>query len=89
MPDPEPCELHDTLLFGRPEGAQDLVRLARSPIGDECRSCSVCRLAREYVTARLDEEAGRPVPTDQHSEAAWERLRSAVERVRATSLHGA
>ena len=84
MSGPEPCELHDEALRSGPGVTDDLVRLARSPIGDECRNCPVCRSAREFVELRLDEMVGRVFPHERGGEAAWERLQQAVRDVRVT-----
>jgi hypothetical protein len=86
MPDPDSCDLHDAAVFGGAEEREVLLRLARSPIADECRSCPVCRLAREYVQRRLDERAGLVFPPDQSGEAAWRRLQAAVDSVK-VSVH--
>ena len=80
------CELHEVaIVVGRPD-SEELVQLARSPIGDECRMCPICRLAREYVDRRLAEGAGLVFPAEESGEAVWRRLRSAVEGVK-TSVH--
>jgi hypothetical protein len=84
VPDSEPCDLHDAAIYVGPDEGESLLRLARSPIADECRNCPVCRLAREYVERRLDEQAGLDFPPDQNGEAAWRKLRAAVEGVKTT-----
>ncbi|MGA8543400.1 MAG: hypothetical protein WB947_07700 [Thermoplasmata archaeon] len=78
----DPCDLHDAAILAGPDEAETLLRLARSPIADECQRCSVCRLAREYVARRLEEKAGRVFPPSQNGEATWQRLQAAVEGVR-------
>ncbi|MFI5413681.1 MAG: hypothetical protein ACHQ0I_03750 [Candidatus Lutacidiplasmatales archaeon] len=84
MPETDPCQLHEVALFTGPEEPEILLGLARSPIGDECRTCTVCRLAREYVERRLDETAGRDFPPEQSAEAAWRRLQAAYENTKTT-----
>ncbi len=86
MVDSDRCELHEVTIFIGADESEALQRLARSPIGDECRTCPVCRLAREYVERRLAEQAGRVFPPGQGGEAAWRKLQGAVENTR-TSLH--
>ncbi|MGA8604098.1 MAG: hypothetical protein WB788_03405 [Thermoplasmata archaeon] len=88
MAESERCELHEVAVFGgRPE-AEELVRLARSPIGDECQICSVCRSAREFVERRLAEEAGHVLPPDQNGDAAWRKLQTAIANAK-LSVHRA
>jgi len=84
MLEPEPCDLHRSVTLAPPDEADELLRLARSPIGDECRNCAVCRLAREYVYRRLEERAGRVFPPDQTGEAVLLRLQAAVENAKVT-----
>jgi len=86
MVEPEGCELHQVAIFTAPEDAESLVRLARSPIGDDCQVCPVCRSAREFVERRLAEQAGRVFPPDQSGEAAWRKLQAAIETAKA-SVH--
>jgi len=78
MAESEQCELHEVAIFGGEQGAEELARLARSPIGDECQICSVCRSAREFVERRLAEQAGQVFPPDQNGEAAWRKLQAAI-----------
>ena len=80
------CELHEAVIVIGAGESEDFQRLARSPIGDECQRCTVCRLAREYVERRLAEQAGYRFPSEQDGDAAWRELRSAVDQVR-TSVH--
>jgi hypothetical protein len=82
MVDPDRCELHDVALFVGEDEAEDLVRLARSPIGDECQVCPVCRSAREYVERRLTELAGYAPPPGETADAAWRKLQTAIEEAK-------
>lgn len=84
MVDPAECELHEVLLFAGADESEALLRLARSPIGDECQRCAVCRSAREYVERRLAERAGRVFPPDQSGEAARRTLQAAIDRAKAS-----
>lgn len=86
MVDPDRCELHDVALFVEEDEAEALLRLARSPIGDECQVCPVCRSAREYVERRLTEQAGYVPPPGENAEAAWRKLQVAIEEAKA-SIH--
>lgn len=86
MADPAECELHDVALFTGREESEVLLRLARSPIGDECQRCPVCRSARVYVERRLAERAGLVFPPDQSGEAARRSLQAAIDRAKA-SIH--
>jgi len=86
MADPDRCELHEVAILIGTDESEDILRLGRSPIGDECRRCPVCRSAREYVQRRLDERSGLVFPPDQSGEAAWRNLRAAIERAKA-SIH--
>ncbi len=85
MGDGSPCELHDVGLYLGTTDAGTLLELAHSPIGDECRICPVCRLAREYVQVRLGEMTGRSYPTEADSAALRRQLEHAVDSVR--SVH--
>jgi hypothetical protein len=82
MTDLAECELHDLVLFGGAEESEVLLRLARSPIGDECQRCLVCRSAREFVERRLAERAGEVFPPDQSGEAAQRKLQAAIDRAK-------
>ena len=84
MVDPERHELHEVAIFSGEEQSETLERLARSPIGDECQTCPVCRYAREYVDRRLAELAGRVFPPGENGEAAWRKLQAAVENTKST-----
>ena len=86
MPDPEPCELHDTALFVGEDEADSLIRLVHSPIGDECQICPVCRSAREYAERRLAEQTGHVPPPGESAEASWKKLQNAVEAAK-TTIH--
>jgi hypothetical protein len=86
MVETDRCELHDVAIFNGTEESDALLRLARSPIGDECQICSVCRSAREYVERRLAEEGGQVFPPDLSAEAAWRKLQAAIESAKA-SVH--
>jgi len=87
MADSERCELHEVAIFDGAQDSEDLRRLARSPIGDECQICAVCRDAREYVERRLAEEAGLMLPPGQGAEAAWRKLQSSIAKTKATVRH--
>ena len=84
MTDSEPCELHEVAVFSGPEKSEELLRLARSPIGDECQICPVCRSAREYVGRLLAERSGKALPVGEDSKSAWRDLQESVERVKTT-----
>ncbi|MGP8078800.1 MAG: hypothetical protein ACLQD8_00515 [Thermoplasmata archaeon] len=86
MVDSGQCELHEaTILIGSGE-SEALLRLGRSPLGDECQRCHVCLSAREYVQRRLDELSGRVLPPEQSSQVAWRQLQAAVASAK-TSIH--
>ena len=82
MVDTDQCELHDAVILVGAEESEDFVRLARSPIGDECQRCTICRFAREYVERRLAEEAGGRLPPGESAGAAWEKLQGAIAAVK-------
>jgi hypothetical protein len=84
MVDADRCELHEAAILIGTDESEDILRLGRSPIGDECQRCAVCRSARAYVERRLDERSGRVFPPDQSGEAAWRNLQAAIERAKAT-----
>jgi hypothetical protein len=86
MVDPDRCDLHEVAIDNGLEESEDLLRLARSPIGDECQLCAVCRDARVYVERRLAEEAGQVLTPDQNADAAWRKLQSAIASAKA-SVH--
>jgi hypothetical protein len=86
MVDPDRCELHEVAIFAQEDEAEALVRLARSPIGDECQVCPVCRSAREYVERRLTEQAGYVPPPGENADAAWQKLQTAISEAKA-SIH--
>jgi len=84
MVDPVSCELHEVAILAGPDDSEDLLRLARSPIADECRMCNVCRYAGEYVELRMAERSGQVFPPQENSEAVLRRLQSAVHAVKGT-----
>ena len=84
MAESDRCELHEVAIVHGAQDSEDLLRLARSPIGDECQLCAVCRDAREYVERRLAEEAGGVFPPEENAEAAWRKLQAAIEKAKAT-----
>ena len=86
MSDTDQCELHEVSVFGGREDTETLLRLSRSPIGDECQICPVCRSAREYINLRLAEQLGPVLPTHPTSEAALKKLQAAVQAAKA-SVH--
>lgn len=77
------CELHHSAILIGPDESEAWVRLAQSPIGDECRHCQVCRAARTYVARRLDERSGRVLPPGENGEMAWRDLQLAVTEAKA------
>ncbi len=85
MSEPDPCQLHEAVILVGTDESEALLRLGRSPIGDECRRCHVCRSAREYIQRRLDERSGRVFPPDQNGEAAWRNLQAAVESAKGST----
>jgi len=82
MADPEECELHEVALFAGKDEARELIRVAQSPIGDECQFCPVCRSAREFVERRLAEESGFVPPPGESAEVSWKKLQGAIEAAR-------
>jgi hypothetical protein len=76
------CELHEAAIVVGTDESETLLRLARSPIGDECQHCSVCRLARTYIERRLAERAGRVFPREQNGDAIWRQLQAALDGVK-------
>jgi len=87
MDAPARCALHEAAVLIGTDESEDLHRLAHSPIGDECRMCSVCRLAREYVDRTLAEKSGRVFPPDESGEAIRQKLQRAVDSVRVSVHH--
>jgi hypothetical protein len=77
------CELHEVAIFAGPDETEALTRLARSPIGDECQICPVCRAAREYVERRIAEETGHVAPPGESAEVSWGKLQSAIRDAKA------
>ncbi len=86
MVDPDRCELHEAAVFAGPEETEALTRLARSPIGDECQICPVCRAAREYVERRIAEQTGYVSPPGENAEASWRKLQGAIRDAK-TTIH--
>lgn len=84
MDESDRCELHEVALFAGEDEAQALERLARSPIGDECQICPVCRSAREFVERRRAEQAGFVPPPGESSAVSWNKLQAAVQSAKAT-----
>lgn len=82
----ERCELHEAAIVLSADESEGFIRLARSPIGDDCQHCLVCRSARAYVERRLAEKTGRALPVDQNGDAAWIQLQAALKGVKA-SVH--
>jgi hypothetical protein len=78
------CELHQAAILVGTDESESLLRLAHSPIGDECQMCSVCRLAREYIERRVAEQAGYVFPSDEGGEAILVKLQAAVASVKDT-----
>jgi len=82
MVEPDRCELHEVAILVSESEADELLRLARSPIGDECQICPVCRTAREFVERRLVEKAGYVPPPGESADASWTKLQSAIHGAR-------
>ena len=82
MPPSDECDWHGAAIHAGPEESELLLRLAQSPIGDECQRCAICYYAQEYVERRLAERAGQVFAPDQSADATWRKLRAAVEDVR-------
>jgi len=82
MVEPDRCELHEVAVFANEGEAGDLLRLAQSPIGDECQICPVCRAAREYVERLVAERSGYAPPVGESADASWQKLRRAIEGAR-------
>jgi len=87
MVEADRCELHDVAIVIGTDQSESLLRLGHSPLGDECQHCQVCRSAREYIQRRLDERSGRTLPAGENAEAAWKKLRAAVEHARTSIRH--
>lgn len=83
MVESDRCELHEVAIFAGADEAEALVRLARSPIGDECQICPVCRSAREFVARRLAEQSGYALPPGESAEASWNKLQAAIREAKA------
>jgi len=84
MVEPDHCELHEVAVFASEGEREELFRLARSPIGDECQICPVCRAAREYVERWKSEKSGRVPPPGESSDASWQKLQSAIQGTKST-----
>lgn len=76
------CDLHEAVLRWEEPGCESLLEFVRSPLGDECRRCSVCRWARTYIQRCLDERTGRPLPPGGDAAAARRELMDAIREVR-------
>ncbi len=83
----DPCELHEVAILIGVNESEALLRLART-LGDECRTCDVCRSARAYVDRCLRERAGERFAEGDDARSAWARLRTAVESARRTIRGG-
>ena len=86
MDESDRCELHEAAVFAGEGEGEDLLRLARSPIGDECQICPVCRAAREYVERRMAEQGGFVPPPGESAEVSWNKLQSAIRGAK-TTIH--
>lgn len=82
------CTLHEAAIAIGESQPEAFLRWARSPIGDECRRCTVCSRARTYVERRLAERAGRVPPPGESADAAWRELQSAVADARLAIRRG-
>lgn len=80
--------MHEAAIAVAPGEPEAFLRWARTPIGDECRRCSVCRSARTYIERRLAERAGKVPPTGESAEAAWHELQSALAEARSAIRRG-
>lgn len=89
MVEPDGCELHEVAVFADEGEADDLLRLARSPIGDECQICPVCRAAREYVERLVAERSGHVPPPEESANASWQKLQRAIQGARSSIHHDA
>jgi len=78
MVEPDQCELHELAIFAKEDETESLMRLAHSPIGDECQICPVCRSAREFVQRRLAEQAGYVPPPGESADVSWGKLQAAI-----------
>jgi len=86
MAEPDGCEFHEVALVADKGEAESLLRLARSPIGDECQICPVCRAAREYVERLVAERSGYVPPPGENANASWQKLQRAIQGAK-TSIH--
>jgi len=84
MAEPDHCELHEVAVFANEGGTEDLLRLARSPIGDECQICPVCRAAREYVARLASERSGHVPPPGENADASWQKLQRAISNAKSS-----
>jgi hypothetical protein len=84
MEDRDRCELHETAVLAGEDETEDLLQLARSPIGDECQICPVCRAAREYAERLLAERTGYVPPPGESADASWKKLQQAIQAAKAT-----
>jgi hypothetical protein len=84
MEDPDRCELHEAAVFAGEDETEDLLRLARSPIGDECQICPVCRAAREFVERLIAEKTGYVPPPGESADVSWQKLQQAIQGAKAT-----
>lgn len=84
MDESDRCELHEVAMVAGEDEAEKLLRLARSPIGDECQICEVCRAAREFVQRQLVEKAGFVPPPGESADASWAKLQTAIRSAKAT-----
>jgi len=87
MVEPDHCELHEVAVFANEGEAEDLLRLARSPIGDECQICPVCRAAREYVSRLMSERSGQVPPPGESADASWHELQRAIQGAKTSIRH--
>ena len=84
MVEADRCELHEVAVFAGEDKTDSLLRLARSPIGDECQICPVCRAAREYVERLVAERTGYVPPPGESADASWQKLQQAIQGAKAT-----
>jgi hypothetical protein len=85
MADLDECELHEAAIVVGTDESETLLRLVRSPLGDECQHCAICRLAREYIEHRLAERSGRVFPAGQTGDAIWQQLQRALEGIKSAT----
>jgi len=82
MAESDRCDLHEVAVRIGSDESEAFTSLRRSPLGDDCQHCHVCRAARTYVERRLGELERPGATTGAAREAAWRELQSAVVAAR-------